>query len=188
MVRSGAGLSPAAVVDAALAVLDAGGLESLTLAAVAERAGVAPPSLYKHISGLADLRALVAVRVMDELVSELTGAVVGRSRDDAIEALMWAGRRYIQRYPARYVAVPPDPLRDPATAEAGARLIEVFLAVLRGYRLSGPAAIHATRVLRSMLHGFCAIEAAGGFGLPEDLDETFRQLIHMFTQSLGRKS
>ena len=188
MVRSRAGLSPVAVVDTALAVLDAGGPEALTLAAVAERAGVAPPSLYKHVGGLADLRALVAVRVMDELAGELTGAVIGRSGDEAIEALMWAARRYVQRYPARYGAVPPDPLRDPATAEAGARLIEVFLAVLRGYRLSGPAAIHATRVLRSMLHGFCVIEAAGGFGLPEDLDETFRQLIHIFTQSLGRKS
>jgi AcrR family transcriptional regulator len=175
-------------VDTALAVLDATGLESVTLAAVAERAGVAPPSLYKHVSGLADMRALVAVRVMDEMASELTTAVMGRSRDDATEALMWAMRRYVQRYPARYAAMPPDPLRDPVMAEAAARLLEVFLAVLRGYGLSGPGAIHATRVLRSILHGFCAIEAAGGFGLPEDLDETFRELIAMFTQSLGRKS
>jgi len=45
-----------------------------------------------------------------------------------------------------------------------------------------------SRPLVLMLHGFCVIEAAGGFGLPEDLDETFRQLIHIFTQSLGRKS
>jgi len=176
------------VVDTALVVLDARGLEALTLAAVAERAGVAPPSLYKHVSGLADLRNLVAVRVMDELSGELTAAVIGLSRDEAIEALMWAARRYVQRHPARYGAVPPDPLRDPATAAAGTRLMEVFLTVLRGYRLAGPAAIHATRLLRSVLHGFCALEATGGFGLPEDLDETFQQLIRMYTQSLRGKS
>ena len=183
-----AGLTGDDVVASAAGLADEIGFQGVTMGLLADRLGVRAPSLYKHVGGLADLRALVAVRVMDELAAELTGAVIGRSRDDAIEALMWAARRYVQRYPTRYSAVPPDPLRDPATADAGARLIEVFLAVLRGYRLSGPAAIHATRVLRSMLHGFCAIEAAGGFGLPEDLDETFGQLIHIFTQSLGRKS
>ena len=66
---------------------------------------------------------------------------------------------------------------------AGAALIEVFLAVLRGYDLKGPAAIHATRCLRAIVHGFASIEAVGGFGLPEDLDETYDQLIGMFTLS-----
>jgi AcrR family transcriptional regulator len=188
MVRSRAGLSPAVVVDVALAVVDAGGVEALTLAAVAERAGVAAPSLYKHVSGLGELRSLVAARVLTEFTDELTAAVIGHSRGAAIEALAGAARSYVRRHPARYAIVPVDPLHDPALAEPGTRLLEVFLAVLRGYGLDGPAAIHATRVLRSMLHGFCVLEAAGGFGLPEDLDETFRQLIQLYTDSLGRKS
>ena len=188
MVRIRAGLTPTVIVDAALELVDAGGVEALTLAAVAERCGVAAPSLYKHVSGLTDLKTLVAARVLTEQTAELTAAVVGRSRDEAIEALMWAARGYVQRYPARYAAVPADPLHDPGLAEAGARLIEVFLAALRGYGCEGSAAIHATRMLRSIVHGFCAIEAAGGFGLPQDLDETFRQLIRMFVDTLGRAS
>lgn len=178
-----AGLSAAAVVDAAVAVVDANGIDGLTLAAVAGRTGVATPSLYKHVGGLAALRALVGVRVMAELTERLGAAVMGRSRDEAVAALMAAFRAYATAHPGRYAAMPADPLHDPATAEAGSRLLDVFLAVLRGYGLTGSAAVHATRRLRAIGHGFVTLETAGGFGLPEDLDETYRQLIAMCTAS-----
>ena len=50
-----AGLSPRVVVDLALEVVDDGGPSGwadLGLSAVAHRAGVAVPSLYKHVDGL----------------------------------------------------------------------------------------------------------------------------------------
>ena len=117
------------------------------------------------------------------MTSRLATAVMGRSTDDAVAALMRAARAYVVEHPNRYAAMPPDPLRHPAMVTAGAALIEVFLAVLRGYDLKGPAAIHATRCLRAIVHGFASIESVGGFGLPEDLDETYEQLIRMFTLS-----
>ncbi|MEU4639404.1 TetR/AcrR family transcriptional regulator [Micromonospora sp. NPDC023814] len=181
-----AGLSTAAVVDAALDLIDDRGLDALTLAAVAERTGVAAPSLYKHVGSLAQLRTLMSVRIMEELTERFTAALVGRSGDDAVATLMRTYRHHAVEHPARHAAMPPDPLHDPALASAGTRLLEVFLAVLRGYGLEGEAAIHATRCLRAIVHGFASIEAAGGFGLPEDLDTTHEQLIHMFVASLPR--
>jgi AcrR family transcriptional regulator len=59
-----AGLTTEAVVTLALEVVDESGPEALTLAKVAERAGVAAPSLYKHVKGLADLRRLIDLRVV----------------------------------------------------------------------------------------------------------------------------
>jgi AcrR family transcriptional regulator len=179
-----AGLSPAAVVDAALAVVDERGADALTLAAVATRTGVAAPSLYKHVGGLADLHTLVAVRIMDELTARLSAAVAGRSRDEAVAALMTACRDYVLAHPDRYAAMPADPLHDPALAAAGSRMLDVFLAVLRGYGLRDAAAVHATRCLRAVIHGFATIQAAGGFGLPQDLDRTYRYLIDMYLASL----
>jgi AcrR family transcriptional regulator len=174
-----AGLSPAAVVSAALDVIDERGVEALTLAAVAARTGVAAPSLYKHVGGLAELRTAVAARILDELAERFAGAVIGRSGDDATAALMRAYRAYVVEHPARYAAVPVDPLHDPALAAAGGRLLDVTLAVLRGYGLTGSAAVHAARCVRAVVHGFASLEASGGFGLPEDLDHTYEQLIRM---------
>ena len=73
-----------------------------------------------------------------------------------------------------------------ALALPAARLVEVFMAVLRVYDLHGAAAIHATRCLRVIVHGFASIESAGGFGLAEDPDQTYEQLIQMYLTSLPR--
>jgi AcrR family transcriptional regulator len=180
-------LSTAAVVEAALDVIDERGTDALTLAAVAGRTGVAAPSLYKHVGNLAELRMLVGVRVLEEMTERFAAAAMGRSGDDAVAVLMRAYRAYVQQHPARYAAMPRDPLHDPALAAAGNKLLDVFLAVLRAYDLSDSPAIHATRCLRVIVHGFVSIEASGGFGLPEDLDATYEQLIRMFIASLPRR-
>jgi AcrR family transcriptional regulator len=181
-----AGLSTKAVVDAAVAIIDEQGLDALTLAAVAARTGVAAPSLYKHIGSLAELQALVSVRVNEDMSQRFATAVLGRSGDAAVSTLMRTYRTYVAQHSARYTAMHRDPLHDPAQAAAGTRLLHVFLAVLHGYGLHDSAAIHATRCLRAIVHGFASIEASGGFGLREDLDSTYEQLIHMFIASLPR--
>jgi hypothetical protein len=81
-----------------------------------------------------------------------------------------------------------DPMHDPVQQAAGAKLIGVMLATLRGYGLEGAAAVHATRRLRVLVHGFASIESAGGFGLPEDLDETYAQIVQMYLTSLRNES
>lgn len=177
-------LHVAAVVDAAVQVVDERGLAGLTLAAVAERCAVAAPSLYKHVGGLAEVRVLVGVRVLEEVTQRFSTAVMGRSGEDAIATLMREYRAYVTAHPARYAAMPPDPLGDPRTAPAGQRLIQIIQAALRPWRLEGSDAIHAIRRMRVIAHGFASLESAGGFGLPEDLNETYEQLIRSFLASL----
>ncbi|MEV4416788.1 WHG domain-containing protein [Catellatospora sp. NPDC049609] len=179
-----AGLSAAAVVEAAVLVIDEQGTDALTLAAVAQRCGVAAPSLYKHVGGLAELKTLVGVRVLNELADRFTEAATGRSGADAITALMHAYRAYATAHPARYAAMPPDPLHQPELAAAGLRQLAVIQAALRPWQLDATAQVHAIRRLRVMAHGFASLESAGGFGLPEDLDETYRQLIGSFLDTL----
>jgi AcrR family transcriptional regulator len=180
-----AGLSPAAVVDVALALIDEKGLDALSLAAVAERAGVAAPSLYKHVGSLADLRALMAERIVRQVTTIFAGEVMGRAGDDAVIALMRAYRAYVLSNPARYRLVPLDPLRQGiALATAAAELIDVFYAVLRSYGLEASAATHAIRRLRATAHGFATLEAGGGFGMDEDVDTSYNQLIDMCVRSL----
>jgi AcrR family transcriptional regulator len=173
-----AGLSRAAVVDLGAQLADEAGHDGMTLAGVAARAGVRLPSLYKHVGGLDDLQRGVAVLALGELAQQLGTAAVGRAGGDALRALAAAYRTYAQAHPGRYAAT----LRAPATDDdehgrAAATVVEVVFAVLRGYDLAGAELVHATRILRSSLHGFVALEAAGGFGLPDSVDETFTRLV-----------
>ncbi|MFB4296452.1 TetR-like C-terminal domain-containing protein [Actinomadura sp. NTSP31] len=181
-----AGLSPDAVVDAAIAVVDAGGPGALTLAAVAGRAGVATPSLYKHVRNLAELRQLVTERILEELADRLGNAAMGRSRDDAVAALMRAYRGYVVEHPSRYASMEQSAERRPAGDAAGERLLGVIYAVLRGYGLDGPELVHAARCLRSAVHGFAILEASGGFGLPADLEASYERLITVLTSGFSQ--
>jgi AcrR family transcriptional regulator len=187
MIVPRAGLTADGVVRTALEIVDEGGPEALTLATLASRSGVATPSLYKHVGSLADLRSRVAARVLGEITDVATAAVVGRSGDDAVAALMRELRAYALAHPNRYIAVPADPAHDPALVEPAGRLLDVFFAVLRGFQLDQPAAVHATRCLRVIVHGFAAIESAGGFGFAEDPGVTYDLLIDMFIASLHRR-
>lgn len=181
-------LTTAKVVDAALELVDEQGVEGLTLAAVAARTGVATPSLYKHVASLGELRGHIGVRMLEEMTGRFTETVLGRAGDEAVKALMHAYRAYVQEHPKRYAAMPMDPLHDELQREAGVKLMEVMLATLRSYGLEGSAAVHATRRLRVIAHGFASIEAGGGFGLPEGLDDTYDQLVRMYLDDLRGQS
>ncbi|WP_030463494.1 TetR-like C-terminal domain-containing protein [Kitasatospora sp. NRRL B-11411] len=183
-----AGLSTAAVVDHALELIDERGAEALTLAAVAARAGVATPSLYKHVAGgLPELRRLVAVRTTGELADHLAAAVLGRSRDGAVRALLAAYAGYALSHPLRYAALPqvPDPDPGPELTAAAERLVGVLFAVLRGYGLAGSEAVHAVRTLRAAAHGYASLTTAGAFQLAEGTDVTLERLTGVLVEGLA---
>ncbi|GAA1986262.1 TetR/AcrR family transcriptional regulator [Kitasatospora viridis] len=182
-----AGLTPDVVVDHALALIDEQGPGELTLAAVAARAGVAAPSLYKHVpGGLAGLRRLVAVRVTGDLADQLTGAVAGLDGEDAVQALLRAYHAYALAFPRRYAALPQAPSADDderLTTEGG-RLVGTIFQVLAGYGITDAEAVHAARTVRSLAHGFASLAIGGAFQLGEDLAVTQERMIGLLTGGL----
>jgi AcrR family transcriptional regulator len=181
-----AGLNTTVVVDLALAVVDEDGFDGLTLAKVAERAGVATPSLYKHVNGLPALRRLANIRVVNEMTEALRTAVLGRSGRDAVAALLDGYRGYLRRYPRRAPALEiPMDIRDPEVVQALQGTAETAFAVLRPYGFDPDLTVHVTRVLRAAAHGFAGLEAAGGFGLPQQLDQSFAVLKSVLITGLS---
>ena len=180
-----AGLSTAAVVAAAADIADAEGLDRLTLARVAAAAGVRTPSLYNHVESLDDVRRRVALLALRDLADALRDAAVGRGGDDALTAMADAYRAYARRHPGRYAATQRAPAEGDEEMRAAAKgAVDVVLAILRGYGLEGDDAIHAARAVRSALHGFVALEAGGGFGIPVDLDESYARMVRALARGL----
>lgn len=181
-----AGLSAEAVTRIALDLVDAGGatgFADLTLAKVAAEAGVATPSLYKHVGSLAALRREVAVLAVRDLTEAVVRASLGRSGPEAVRALAGAMRDFAHAHPGRYAAVqvaadPADPA-DADLAAAGAEVVGVMAAVLRGFDLPEDRAVDAVRAVRAGVHGFVTLELGGGFRLPQDLDRSFAVLVDM---------
>jgi AcrR family transcriptional regulator len=174
-----AGLDAAAVTEAGAAVADDTGLERLSMGVVAERLGVKTPSLYKHVDGLAALTHRIAILGATEVGDALRDAMQGVSGRDALAAAAQAIRTYVKQHPGRYAATtgarptgPDDPL-----VPALERTLSSLTVVLHGYRLDPAQEIHALRMLRSVLHGYASLEAAGAFQIETDVDDSFSWVI-----------
>lgn len=183
------GLTPARVVAEAAALADEAGLERVTFAALGSRLGTSAPALYKHVDGLSGLRRELTLLGLKQLGERMSAAAVGKSREDALLAAAQAYRDYAREHPGLVNLVlrapEPDDARHEAAAIAG---MTVMRQVLAGYDLGEEDLVHAVRALRVIMHGFVALEQAGGFGLPESLDETYRRLIAGVHRSLVGQS
>ena len=181
-----AGLTAATVTDAGAALADEIGPDRLGMGLVADRLGVRTPSLYKHVASVADLTHRIAAQAMTELADAIRNATAGRAGSEALTAAAHAIRTYVNTHPGRYAignnarpSGPDDPL-TPATD----RVLASLTAVLHGYRLDPDQQIHALRTLRSMMHGFADLEAADGFRMKTDIDQSFTWMINLIDQGL----
>jgi AcrR family transcriptional regulator len=182
------GLDQATVVEAAARLVDEEGIDQLTLGRLAERLGIRTPSLYNHVAGLSGLKRDLALSCLRELLDRIMRATIGKSGAEAIVALTDAYRAYARETPGRYALTlqAPGP-GDPELQAIAQEIVDVLRAVLAPYRLSEEEAIHAIRGLRSIVHGFSSLEAAGAFRMPVDLDASFHWLITLFITSLRRQ-
>ena len=191
-----AGLSREAVTALAVELVDSvpDGWHDLTLAAVAGRAGVAVPSLYKHVGSLAELRRSVTLVAVTELGRRSVDATVGRSGPDAVRALGHAIRTFAHERPGLYAAsqaATPTHLDDELSREldsSSEQVVGFAIAVLRGFEIPDERIVDATRALRSAIHGFVALEAGGGFGMPDDIDRSFDALLDLLVAGLAALS
>jgi len=181
-----AGLTAADVVQAAADIADERGYQQLTIGLVAARLGIRAPSVYKHVSGLAELQHQLATRAMAELGDAIAAAVAGRAGRDALAGLAWACRDYVVAHPGRYTATvgaeftgPGDPL-----LAAGTRVIELIAAVLRAYDIPEPDLVHAIRTVRCVLHGWCMLQLTNAFQWSGDVERSFEQLISFMDNGL----
>lgn len=180
-----AGLNFEKVVAAAIRLADKNGLENLTLGRVAHEVGVKPPSLYEHVDGLQGLHLAIRLRGFHALNDILRRATVGKSQDEAIRSLAFEMRKFVHQHPALYESTVFTSVGDSKeVSEAADEVLETLDAVLAGYGIVGKEGVHATRYLRSLLHGFVSLEDARGFGLNVDLNESYQKLVETLARDL----
>ncbi|GAA2323158.1 TetR-like C-terminal domain-containing protein [Nonomuraea roseoviolacea subsp. roseoviolacea] len=171
-----AGLTADRVTLTGAELADEVGLDHVTMSAVARRLGVKDASLYVHVRNLEDLRGRIALLAADEKTIRIAEATAGRAGKDALVAYANAYRDYAHEHPGRYTATQIPMRIDPellAEAPGPRRAIELTYSMLRAYHLDEPDLTDAVRMMRSMLHGFINLEAAGGFAHARPVEDSW---------------
>ncbi|MGW3911274.1 TetR/AcrR family transcriptional regulator [Streptomyces sp. NPDC005070] len=177
-----AGLTTERVVLAAADLADEIGFENVTVAALARQFGVKDASMYAHVRNVRELRERIALLASGEMIDRIATAVAGRAGKDALVAFADAYRAYALERPGRYRAthtqLDPDLVAERAEYRRTAGVTaEVTSGMLRAYGLSEPDLTDAVRLLRSTFHGYCTLEAIGGFGAPRSVETSWRHAL-----------
>ncbi len=182
----------ASVVEEAARLVDQVGFEALTLSALAQSLKIQPPSLYKHIVGLDDLRTRLKVHAIRKLHGILSRAAIGKAGDAALNSVAVAYRKFTLSHPGLQAAISyvsgsetANPIKDEAN-KAADELVEFGAELLSGYEVDRLMIVHALRTLRSLVHGFALLESGGGFQIKVSTDESFQWAIDALIQQLHR--
>ena len=163
------------------------GLDDLSMSELAQALNVRTPTLYSHITGIDDLKRLLALHGLAELDRAMVRATIGISGPDAVRAVLNAYREFVEKNPGLYAATVPTPPRsDREWSAAVDRLMDTLLASLRYYDLRGPEKVHALRGLRSLVHGFVSLESSGALKHPVNRNDSFAWLVESFLAALEK--
>lgn len=174
--------------DAAVELLNSEGPDALTLNRLANELGIRPPSLYNHVEGLPGLQRELAVLNARMLADRMAEAAMGKSGKELFMDVALAFRQYVKDNPGLYMSTlrssGTEDMPDPNLIREEERALKVGLAIMASLGLQGEDAVHALRAFRSLVHGFATLEIAGGFGLPQDCDESFHRLVDAMVTGL----
>ncbi|WP_379552271.1 TetR/AcrR family transcriptional regulator [Oceanobacillus picturae] len=175
------GLNKQKLVDAAIELANQGGVESVTMHALAKRLEVRPPSLYNHIKSLEDLRQQLASVAIIELYNNMEKVAKGKEAFEAISAISKAYIAFAHKHPGLYEATLIKSDNNVlAVKETGDKMVQLFKEVLAVYHLGEEETIHLIRGLRSILHGFATLEKKSGFGIPVNINESLEYVLHTY--------
>ncbi|TGL40882.1 TetR/AcrR family transcriptional regulator [Leptospira perdikensis] len=164
------------VLDAAWDLIMEVGFEEFRLSGLAENLGIRTPSLYNHIQDLEDVRREIkrkSLQVLgDKLSLKLKNVNQGNER---ILDFLNAYRSFAKSHPHVYPLTIESAEFDPELKPLGDRILSICMEVFR-FQTLDEIAVHRIRILRSLLHGFIVLEAVGGFGRKESVEESFKKI------------
>ena len=173
------------ITQVAADLADRDGLDKVTLKDLAQTLNIRSPSLYNHISGLDEVRASIMLYGWAQLGTIIARSTVGKSKDDAIRAMCKSYRDYTMAHPGVFEAMMwYNQSSSQEATQATSELSQLVALVLAGYNLDKKKNIHASRMFRSFLQGFCSIVNNNGFADHTPIQESFDFAVEILIKGL----
>ena len=157
------------VLDAALALADAGGLAAVTMASVGARLGVEAMSLYRHIGNKEEMLD----GLVDRVFAEIEVPVDSRDWRDALRRRAVSAHAALQRHPWAIGLM--ESRSQPGPATLGHH--DAMTGILLRAGFDGRRLVRVYNVLDSYIYGFALQEATLPFSSPEEMASMSEQML-----------
>ena len=155
-------------------LVEASGPDALTVGAVANAAGIKPPSLYKHFADRAALLKAGEIDVLRELEAHIRAGTAGTTPKARLKSMAHAYRDFGRAAPDRYrVIYSGNAFIDPEIRAACLFAAQPLFEELRAADVPDDRVLPLSRTIVPFLHGFVLMEIGSAFNLGGDVDEAF---------------
>lgn len=163
-----------ALVAIATGLVEETGPDALTLGALASKAGIRPPSLYKHFADRAAVLKAVEIALLHQLEAHLRQETRGDTPKARLTAMARAYRSWGKLKPNRYRVIYSGNAFIDEDIRAACRF--AALPLFEEFRTAGvpeDRILSVSRTIVPFLHGFVLMEIGSAFNLGGDVDEAF---------------
>jgi AcrR family transcriptional regulator len=170
--------------SAARKILEAEGLENLSMQTVAEAVGIRAPSLYKHFASRADLLKALTGDALQDLKQAVDKSVRPGSHHSKLQRMANAYRTFAKRNPGAYNLIfNTEAAQEEADLRARMMSAATLLNILS--EAIGPdKALLGARTLVAFLHGFIVMETGGLFRFGGDVNAAFNFGLNAILEAL----
>lgn len=166
------------LVGIALSLIEQGGAERATVAAVAQAAGVKGPSLYKHFADREALLRAAEIAVLYELEGMLRRRTRGTTPRERLWSMAHAYRRWGTQHPHRYAMIyNSDISKDDELVAACRFAAQPLFEELKTAGIVEERVLSLSRTVVAFLHGFVSMENAQAFWLGGSVDDAFEAAL-----------
>jgi AcrR family transcriptional regulator len=166
-------LSRQRVLDAAMTVADAGGLDALTIRSLAQQLQVAPMAIYHYVANKEE--------ILDGVVDLVFAEMEYPSADDdwrtALHRRCTSARQVLRQHPWAIPLLQSRTAPGPATL----RHLNAVIGCLRGAGFSVRMTAHAYAMIDSYVYGFALSEASLPMNGPDTVAEVATSMREKFT-------
>ena len=166
-------LSRERVLEAAIAVADAGGVGSLTIRSLALELGVKPMSVYHYVANKDE----ILDGIVDIVFSEIELPVIGGDWRVEMRGRASSAREVLRRHPWAIGLLESRTNPGPATL----RHHDTVLGVLRAAGFSVETTAHAYALIDSYVYGFALQEASLPFEGPDTVADIAEPMMRHFS-------
>jgi AcrR family transcriptional regulator len=172
----------AQLVAAATRVLDAEGLDAVTMRRLAEELGLQAPSLYKHVRDKAEVEAAIVEDALFRVGDAMHAALARPGRRGTLRAVLEAYRTTAREHPNRYRLATTGTLRRDLLTPG----VEEWAG--QPFFFAAEEDPQRAQALWSCAHGMAILEIDGRYPDGSDLDATWRAAAAAFAARPGGRS
>jgi AcrR family transcriptional regulator len=181
-------LTPQDILDVALVLLEAQGVEDFNINQLAKVLAIKPPSLYNHFAGDEDLRRTIRLEGWKRLAQALPEIHSHDHPLDLIRRTAYRYREFALENPALYLFTTqfPFPSRDEQFVAQFAIIEELLVTMVIPFGLGPMDTRRAARLLYASLQGLLLSELLGPFEAEQTAMQEFNwALDRLINQLLG---